>query len=303
MAEESFSNQSGGSVSKTVGGFFKGLLRLIFVLIVGALVGLGLYYGVPWVYQTLVRPVQQHEAAIAALEQQVDREHERLQEENQALQARVADLETELTELRETAAVQTQDLSVAEEQAGTLESRLTQIEEQLDQQQEALALLQTDLGVQNAALTGQYEALGTGMQRVNRQIVFTQIAQDLLKVRLMLLEENPRAAQDALTLAVAHLDRVTADSGEFGQELAGFRERMVALDPLIAARSFRVTSDLEALWADVMDLALLAETPEVAVEAVGTPPAGLTPTPYLTVTPYPTPTPFLSPLPTPKPAS
>ncbi len=302
MAEKSFSNQSGGSA---LGRFFRGLLRLIFVLIVGALVGLGLYYGVPWIYQTLVRPVQQHEAAIAALEQQVDQEHERLQEENQALQERVADLETELTELRETTAVQTQDLSAAEEQAGTLESRLVQIEEKLDEQQETLRALQTGLGEQTAAAAGQYEYLEAWAYRVNRQIVFTQMAQDLLKVRLMLLEENPRAAQDALALAVEHLDRVTADSGEFGQELAGFRERMVALDPLIADRSFRVTSDLEALWADVMDLALLAETPEAAVEAAGTPTAGPFPTrtPYLTPTPYPTPTPFLSPLPTPKPTS
>jgi len=294
MTEQATTGQSGSPFFRAVGGFFKVLLRLIAVIVIGGLVGLGLYYGVPWVYGNLVRPVQQNTVSIISLEQRFDQEQDRLQDENLELQERVADMEAAMTQLREDVSVSSQELADLQAQVQTLDGRLADAEKALGEQEGALAALQQDLEDASADTAADYALLQDATLVLKEQMALTQVAQDLLKVRLMLLEDNTRAAQDALALAVEHLDRAVAGSPDLEVPLADVRERMVALDALIAARSFRVAPDLEALWADVMDLvlppvALEAESVvEVAEEAVTE--ETVTPTPTPVVTPTPTPT-------------
>lgn len=283
---------SGNRFRRAIAGIFRFLVRLLLLLIVGLFLGAGLYFGVPWAYRNLVQPVQENIARVAALEHRIDQEQDRLQEENHALQERITALETRITQLREAADVQTQDRQALEERTQQLEESAAQVEGDLETQQQDMEAMRSELEANIAALgqqtestqgrlddaQGQMNSVRGQMDDLEGRLVLLQTAQDLLKVRLLLLEENPRAAREVVGLAVAHLERASELMPAQAETLDGLRERMAALDGLIAARSYRVRPDLEALWADVMDLV----APPASQPAV---------TSTSTLSPVPTPTP------------
>ncbi len=278
---------SGNVFVRMIMGFF----RLIFVLIVVFFLGVALYFGVPWAYRNLVRPVQENIARVAVLEYRMDREQERLQEENLALQERITVLETKITQLREEADVQVQDQQSLKERGQKLEEHIAQVEGDLEAQQQSMEgarseledaiadlsqqtkdtqeHLQNYLGETEGQVAGAYGRLDD----LEGRLILFQTAQDLLQVRLLLLEENPRMAREAIGLAVSHLEQAIALMPAQTETLDGLRERIAALDALIAANSFRVNPDLEALWADVMDLVapLPTQLPDASVSPVPTP--------------------------------
>jgi chromosome segregation ATPase len=279
----------------------------MFVLVIGALVGLGIYYGVPWAYRRLVWPVQDNRARVAVLEQRMDLDQEHLQERDRALQDRVSQLETELESvdselagLREQATVQAQDQQ-------TLEEHIAQLEAGLEAQQQEIKTvaveMQSSLGDETADLNGQIEdlemRLGDIVSNVALQaeetrgeldgayaqlgglegrLALLQTAQDLVKVRLLLLEENPGTARDTLDLAIVHLDQASALMPSQAETLEDLRNRITGLDDLIARGSFRARPDLESLWAAVMDLVVPLSS-QSTVTATGTTSPLPTPTP------------------------
>ncbi len=267
--QQSASESSGSPVLRAIGGVLRFLIRFIFVLIVGALVGAGLYFGVPWAYRSIVQPVQRNSARVAALEQRVEQEQTRLQDENLALRERIASLEAKMSALEEESAVLSQNLEEAEAQIDQLGQTLPQVEEELEAQREAaetaharLESTVTDLDEQTAQVVQQTAAL-------EGRLALLQTAQDLLQVRILLQEENARDARDTLTLATAHLEQARTLMPEQAEKLLELQGRMTELDGLIEERSFRAGPELESLWADVIDLIFPAAAP----------PAELTPTP------------------------
>ena len=246
----------GSAALRVIGGFFRFLVRFLFVLIVGALIGLGLYYGVPWAYRSLVVPVQQNTVRMAALEQRMAQEQARLQEENLALQERIAALEAETTALEEKSAVQAQEIEGTAGQIVQLDSRLAQVEGDLAAQQKAVEAVRSALDSATADLGKRADQVAGRTEELEGRLALLQTAQDLLKVHLLLLEENPRSARDTLVLAQVHLEQAIRLMPEQAETLSKLQERMTALDPLIAESSFRVGPELESLWADVMDLVL-----------------------------------------------
>ena len=247
---------AGSAALRAIGSFFRFLVRLLFVLIVGAVIGLGLYYGIPWVYRSLVVPVQQNTVRMAALEQRMAQQQTRLQDENLALQERIAALEAEMTALKEKSAVQAQEIEGAAGQIVQLDSRITQVEGDLAAQQKAVEALRSKLDSATVDLTRRTDQATGRIEELEGRLALLQTAQDLLKVHLLLLEENPRSARDTLALAKVHLEQAVALMPEQAEALSKLQERMTGLDPLIATSSFRAGPELESLWADVMELVL-----------------------------------------------
>lgn len=289
---------SDGSFSQQVGRFLRFLVRLTFVVVLGALIGVGLYYGVPHLYRSLVLPVREHSARIAALENRLGEQQERISENHRVLQDRVAELETNLAQHHEEVAVQSQAQQALQEQNQQLDQRITEVQRALEGQEQGIAELESALGEVSSDLG---ERIGTVDDRLEEQIEDTegrvgeletqgdavmgrltllQTAQGLLKVRLLLLEENIGAARDTLGLAIARLDQARALMPAYAEDLEMVRERMVTLDDLIAERSFRVRPNLESLWNDLMDLAGPPPTQtEVAATQADSPLATPTPSP------------------------
>lgn len=300
---------SGSSFLRALGRVLRFLVRLIFVLIIGILVGLGVFYGVPWAYRSLVWPVQENSARVAILEEQVAKNSENIFDNHRALQGRIVDLEIEVADLQEEMAAQAQDQDALREAEQRLTERITGLEEDLAvleedveaQQQEIdqvrsevtttasaleeIAEVQEQLAEAQQELVGQIEASQEALGDVQEQLdaslarlSLLQTAQDLLKVRLLLVEENPGAARDTLDLAVAHLAQASELMPSQAVVLDDLRERMLALDDLIAEGSFRARPNLEALWADTMDLVTPLRVQSIITEAQTTSPLP-TPTP------------------------
>jgi len=268
-----------------------GLFRLLLILILGLLLGAALYFGVIWAYRNLVLPVQANIARVAVLEYRMDREQERWQEENLALQERITTLETKIAQLREETDVQDQDQKALEERDQKLAEQIAQVESDLKAQQQGMEEARSELEGAIAELSQQTEDTQVQLQNyldetegqvagvygrlddLEGRLMLFQTAQDLLHVRLLLLEENPRMAREAVELAVSHLEQAIALMPAQAETLDDLRERMQALDALIAADSFRVRPDLEALWADVMDMVAPSPSrmPAASVSPVPTP--------------------------------
>ena len=247
---------SESSVTRAIGGLFRFLVRLLFVLIVGALIGAGLYLGVPWAYRSLVQPVQQNTARVVALERRVAQEQNRLQDENLAFEERIAALEAEMTRLGEESGVQAQEIEGATERVEQLEGRMTQAEADLEAQQKAVQIMRAEL---DSTITEVGEQAGQAVERtegLEGRLALLQTAQDLVKVRLLLLEENTRSARDTLILATTHLEQAMTLMPEQAETLSELQERVAGLDQLIEDRSFQVIPELEALWADVIGMVL-----------------------------------------------
>ncbi len=183
----------------------------------------------------------------------------------------------------------------------------------LEQQQEALTSLEEDLGPRLTTLEVQADALTLSDSDVQARLVLLQSAQGLIRVQLLLLEDNPGAARSGLAIAIEHLNRYSALVPEQSDVAAGLIARIEELDALIEVRSFRTTPTLEALWADIVAMAL-PPLPVAVGEATGIGTSGtltstvgvtstveLTLTETLTTTPTTTPPPPQTPTATPRP--
>jgi len=231
------------------------LLRLTFVVVIAILIGVGIYYGVPWVYWRLVIPVQDSAARIEMLQR--DLENTR------------ADWNTELTEQGQRLSALESDLAVQRERITALEGDMGRMDELLTAQGETLSELQTaldsteettgQLGGDVGALYGELDTLRDEIADPNRvaaaferRLILLQAWGEILKARQHLLEDNPGNARQALTLARANLERVILLSPEPEAEaLIAIRERLDAADTAIEERPFVAMNELEIIWRDL----------------------------------------------------
>jgi chromosome segregation ATPase len=231
------------------------LLRLTFVVVIAILIGVGIYYGVPWVYWRLVIPVQDSAARIEMLQR--DLENTR------------ADWNTELTEQGQRISFLESDLAVQRERITALEGDMGRMDELLTAQGETLSELQTaldgteettgQLGGDVGALYGELDTLRDEIADPNRvaaaferRLILLQAWGEILKARQHLLEDNPGNARQALALARANLERVILLSPEPEAEaLIAIRERLDAADTAIEERPFVAMNELEIIWRDL----------------------------------------------------
>ncbi len=300
--------------------FLKVLFRLLLLVILGALVGAAFYFGIPLIYRATVVPVQQNTDAIRALTQRVDQAEARIATTSDTLQERTARMEGEITSLQETSSVHAGALATSDERITAAEEQLTGLDEAITAQAETLTALETDLEAAARRITdlgsrfsrqetdlealetdlaerlelveAQAELLTGDQEALWSSVALLQAAQDLIRVQLLLLEDNPGAARAGLEVVVAHLTRFAALLPDRAPEAAGLAARVEALDALIEERSFRTAPALEALWADIADMVLPVpegELPDLSATGLLTATETLTETDTVTVTPTPSP--------------
>ena len=231
------------------------LLRLIFVIVLAVLIGVGIYYSVPWIYWRFVIPVQDSAARIEMLQR--DLENTR------------ADWNTDLTEQGQRISALETDLATQKERIAALEADMGRMDELLTTQGETLIELQSTLdGAEEA--TGQlgddvevlYDELDTLRVEVaepnrvaaafERRLILLQTWGEILKARMHLLEDNAGNARQALALARANLERVIVLSPEPEAEaLIAIQERLDAADTAVEERPFVAINELEIIWRDL----------------------------------------------------
>jgi len=238
------------------------LLRLVFVVVIAALIGVGIYYGVPWVYWRLVVPIQDTAARVEMLQRDLENTRANWNTELAEQGQRISGLESDLAAQREGIAALEADMGRMDELLTVQGETLSELQTALDSTEEATGQLGGDV----EALYGELDTLRVEIADPNRvaaaferRLILLQAWGEILKARLHLLEDNPGNARQALALARANLERVIVLSPEPEAEtLVAIRERLDAADTAIEERPFVAMNELEIIWRD-LDAFITAE--------------------------------------------
>ena len=129
-----------------LGKLAKFTLRLLFVVVVGALLGLGIYwaasYGVATVNRQVFQPIQDHTRQLGDLESRYVQEYGRLNERTQALQEETQALQEQIDELERQGDATRETIGALENRLTTSEALLTEMQTTLKTAQESLATLE-----------------------------------------------------------------------------------------------------------------------------------------------------------------
>jgi hypothetical protein len=179
--------RSGPSFGQRVRRFFDFLIRLVSWVIILGVIGLGLYYGLPLLYQRYVVPVEQNTAGVTELQSR----QEQTEQELADLQARLETME----------AGQSQNAETLTE----LDQRLSEIETEISARTESLAALeeiQSELQTQN-------EAISTELKY---QINLLKAMELLSRARLLMYQSNFGLARQDVQIARDVLAEVQPDA-------------------------------------------------------------------------------------------
>jgi hypothetical protein len=277
--------------------FFRGLLRLVLVLLIGILIGTGLYFGFLFVYQQLVIPTQQNAIEIQNLNTRVNQNWEILTERNTDLDLRVSVLEGDL----EKKAIQISELSTEIEQnAADLDAfqiKFRDMNEQLDKYDKLiLNLIKQDeiFVVYDEEFQKSLDNLQIDrkLQPVYQDITLFKVLLQINRSRLYLLQDNYGIAKDELILAKELLNSLLSTASPDQEEIISLWDARLNLaishlptNPILA------NDDLDILWkmmangfTDINALEILDELN--GEEESGTSASTMTPS-----SPTPTPTP------------
>lgn len=135
-----------------LGKLAKFTLRLLFVVVIGTLLGGGIYwaafYGVSQVNRRVFQPISEHTRWLADLESRYGQDYGRLNERTQALQEQTQTLQEQIDTLESQGNATRETLDTLQTRLTTSEALLAEIQTTLDTAQESLSALET----QQAAL-------------------------------------------------------------------------------------------------------------------------------------------------------
>lgn len=231
--------------------FFEILLRLVSWAIILTVIGGGLYFGLPLLYQRYILPVQENTAELKQLHQQ-----------QRQTEQTIADLQTRLTEMETQQAQQAESLTA-------LGGRLTNVEKEIDSHTESLAALdkmQDTLQSQNDAASAE----------LTRQVNLVKSMELLSRARLYMYQSNFGLAEQDVQTARDLLTMIRPDAPE---SLADDLDAVILRLDMILSNlpNFPVTAsnDLDVAWQ-----LLLGRVPQPQPTISTTP--TLPPTPTLT---------------------
>ncbi|HSL46492.1 MAG TPA: hypothetical protein VK897_23870 [Anaerolineales bacterium] len=252
---------TGPTFGQQVGRFFRFLFRLVLVLILLAAIGVGLYFGLPLLYQRYVVPVERSTAGMVELQSR----QEQTEQELTALQSKFETLESGQAQ-------NTQALVQLEERVGEIETEIAARTKSLA----ALEEIQAELQAQNEAASAELE----------RQISLLKSMELLSRARLFMYQSNFGLARQDVQIARDLLGTMRPDAPE---TLAGeLDEVLLRLDLTLSnLPNFPVAAsdDLDIAWQ-----VLLSGLPEATptITATPTPVDAASPTPSaadMTITP------------------
>lgn len=232
-------------------GFF---VRLFFVILVGAAIGVGAYYGLPALYKDFIQPIQTNTQRVAALESNLASVQVDFREKQATLSKDISNVEGEVASQREGIAalnaqsdgweIQLDEIKTEVDRLQSLTDRVQDLEDRLDVLSERLDMLELAIEVED-----------TPIEQIQEQIQLLRVMELVTRARMWIIQDNLGKATEDLTIAKEALDSLDAalDDGS----LTPIVERLdqilfeIPLSPVIAA------DDLEIVW----KLLILATAP------------------------------------------
>lgn len=231
------------------------LLRLLIVLIFGAALGMGAYYGIPALYRDFIEPVQSNSERIAALEEAVASVQVDFRVKHSELTLDFAEIEGEVAQQREA-------LSELEASKDGLVFEVEELATTVEDNQKWLSRLE-DLAEGHLALETRFSSLEESLDdddvpydRLEMQIQLLRVMELVTRARFWMIQGNLGEASDDLTMGKEILENIETEAFD-DETLLLIIERLdqilfeISLNPIIAA------DDLEIVW----QLLLLATEP------------------------------------------
>ena len=258
----SIPSSSSPTSGQRVGRFFGFLFRLLLVLIVLGAIAVGLYFGLPLLYQRYILPVQQNTAQLQQLRtQQVQNEQT------------IAELQTRLTAIETQQAGQAENLS-------ELDGRVADIETEIAASTDTLAALekmQVTLQAQNDADSAE----------LKRQVNLLKVMELLSRARLFMYQSNFGLAKQDVQTARDLLATVRPDVPEaLADDLDAVLLRLDLTLSNLPDFPVAASDDLDIAWQILLGG---LPQPQPTIPVTPTPEITSTPTPQVTIEPTATP--------------
>lgn len=278
--------------------FLRGLLRLILVLLVGFLVGAGIYMAGNYLFQQAIYPTQQNTSQISKLNERMEEQWNLSQQRNQDIENRIVSLENGQTVLEDHLAEVTtnlnnyqQDLENLTNQQEDLQTRLDDIETSIDDLKKAQnELANVDEQISETLAAQSKEEI---LQPVWNELNVLKVMQQINRSRTFLLEDNYGMARQELEIANKIIETLLTQvpENESDQVLLWKARNDLAMSHL-PENPVLAREDLEILWNLLAD-GFSQTTSEMSTESS----ASLEPQPTATIeqTPSVTPTPTSTP--------
>jgi len=242
-------------LGRGLGRAFGFLLRLVFVILLAVAMGAGVYFGVPWVYNALIRPVQEHSAQLALLDARIenlrasvdgsqgtqDNRLTLLETGSDGQRERLASAEAELAELQESLKTET-------DARAALEAQLVGAQADNDALAEQLATLQTSVDELQPSVTTTL----SDVVHLQQQIALLQVQNGLLIAQIQMVAENLGDARAQLAATASDLGHLltTTKALDAGTR-AALTNRLTTALALVEASPASALTELESIWAQL----------------------------------------------------
>ena len=180
--------------------FIHAFIRLLLILAVILVAGLAIYYGFPYLYQQFILPVQTNTTHLKEIQAQEATDVSGVNQRLDSLQARLAVLEQQATQDKETLSDLQSRLNTAESllasHTATLKE-LTQIQSQISQLNQSLAQNQAD----TASLGNELHASNSPLAALSWEVQTLKATELVSRARLYLIQNNAGYARQDVEAA------------------------------------------------------------------------------------------------------
>lgn len=285
------------SFGRSVGVFFVGLLKILLGIIVLGLIGLVIYFGVVYLHQEVIRPLQNSEQVLSNLQ-------DRMETNQDQIDQRLADFNSRMTALESQGDLDQESLSELQARAAKLET-LTSDQaaalKELDQMQKDLAGLQVT--VKKLMVTPEPVEVADDPAVVSlvQEVGLLKAMTLLSRSRAYLLQGSyDLAAEDLKNSGVVLKELEASFPEDKAAVLQSLVQRIELAGSSLPANPVLAAEDLEIAWRILVNELAVQAAPEVQAEETVLPleqPDGALPTPTAqppSGTPTPTPIPTLT---------
>lgn len=262
-------NTTGGSDDRpriTAWKVISTLLKVTFVILLGAALGAAAFFGLPELYRGVVQPVRQNAASIEVLEAAADEVREDVRTSRDEVSESISGFEGRLSELTEQnaelqASMELYDelLQELREEVYTLEDEnesLAKELERMDGLEERVEMLETALLEQS-----------TPVQEMQRQLQVVRVLEIVNRAYASIGQENFGTAQNDLQLGVEALESLLPLFSEEDQEDAeNARAHLELAQTRLPGQVRLALNELDLAWADLLQLLEMEIESTVATE-------------------------------------
>jgi len=233
--------------------FLQVLLRLILIILIGILIGAGLYFGFKYVYNQVVTPIQQNQAEIQSLNARVNQQWDLLNEKNIDLEERLTQIENDQDLLNNQVSEILTKIDQNEADLEAFDLKFNDLVEKTDNLERGIQ----DLAKQDEEFQNLNEEIQTSLENMDvdnkvkplqQEVAIFKILLQINRSRLFLVQDNLGLAEQELLIADEMFESLSEISPENEEEIASWNARLNLAINHLPNNPALANDDLEILW-------------------------------------------------------